>query len=131
MFTTFVDFVGTEESWKMLTEAEKDWACWVKFGLPTSVTPTSHKKLTHLSESDLSLLDIQLARKGTPSVAKLWSTLYGYKGLMKTIFKPINLWPILQFMETLSDDDAEDCLQSGTFPDHRCRSQDSGCGRTL
>ena len=25
----------------------------------------------------------------------------------------------------------EDCLHSGTFPDHRYRSQDSGCGRTL
>ena len=39
--------------------------------------------------------------------AKLWSTLYGYRSLLKTIFKPTNLRPILRLIETLSDDDTE------------------------
>ena len=102
MLSTFVEFVGTDEARKLLSE--KDWACWVEFGLPTSVTPATHEKPPHPSESDLTLLDMQLARKGAPSVAKLWSTLYGYRGLLKTIFKPTNLRLILRLMETLSND---------------------------
>ena len=105
LFATFIEFVGTREARKLLTEAEKGWVCWMKFGLPSSVTPIIHKKPQRASDKDLSVLNIQLAWKGTPSVAKLWSTLYGWRGLMKTIFKPSNLRPILHLMNTLPDGD--------------------------
>ena len=107
LLTIFVEFVGKGDARKLLTEAQKGWVWWMKFGLPTLVTPIIHKNLPHTSDSDLSVPDIQLAWKGPSSVAKLWSTFYGCRGLMKTIFKPSILRPILHLMDTLPDDDTE------------------------
>ena len=71
-----------------------------------SATQTMPEKPQHTERSDskdLSVLDVQLGVIGTPSVAKLWSTLYGFSGLMRATFKPTNLRPILRVMEALRD----------------------------
>ena len=48
LLTTFVEFIGTEVAWKLLMMTKKDWACWVKFGLPTSVNRHPQEAATPL-----------------------------------------------------------------------------------
>ena len=122
----FVEFVGTEEARKIMVEAEKDWARWATFRTPSSAKPTLPEKPSvaaimpakpsatqtmpekpqyteRRDTKDLSVLDVQLGLIGTTSVAKLWSTLYGFSGLVRATFKPTNLRPILRVMEALRD----------------------------
>ena len=71
-----------------------------------SATQTMLEKPQHTERSDskdLSVLDVQLGLIGTPSMAKLWSTLYGFSGLVRATFKPTNLRLILRVMEALRD----------------------------